>query len=62
MEATDGNNRTKPTSQEGTGRLPAYLQLASEIEAKIRSGALPPGSQLPPQRALAQERASTFPR
>ena len=36
---------------------PAYLELASEIEAKIRSGELRPGSQLPPQRDLARERS-----
>ncbi len=37
--------------------MPAYLALASEIEAKIRSGELRPGSQLPPQRDLARERS-----
>jgi DNA-binding transcriptional MocR family regulator len=37
--------------------LPAYLRLANEIEAKIRSGELAPGSRLPPQRALARERS-----
>jgi DNA-binding transcriptional MocR family regulator len=39
------------------GRVPAYLALASEIEAKIRSGELRAGSQLPPQRDLARERS-----
>ncbi|TCU29214.1 DNA-binding transcriptional MocR family regulator [Rhizobium azibense] len=38
-------------------RRPAYLELAGEIEAKIRSGELAPGSQLPPQRDLAKERS-----
>jgi len=38
-------------------RVPAYLELANELEAKIRSGDLPPGSQLPPQRDLARERS-----
>ncbi|MBP2234362.1 DNA-binding transcriptional MocR family regulator [Sinorhizobium kostiense] len=42
--------------QKSSGRLPAYLQLAAEIEAKIRAGELAPGSQLPPQRDLAKER------
>ena len=51
------NNQTKATGAAGAERLPAYLQLASEIEAKIRSGELAPGSQLPPQRALARERS-----
>jgi DNA-binding transcriptional MocR family regulator len=43
-------------AERGT-RLPAYLELAGELEAKIRSGELPPGSQLPPQRDLARERS-----
>jgi DNA-binding transcriptional MocR family regulator len=51
------DSRTKTASPEGMGRLPAYQQLASEIEAKIRSGELPPGSRLPPQRTLARERS-----
>jgi DNA-binding transcriptional MocR family regulator len=38
-------------------RLPAYAELAAEIEARIRSGELRPGSRLPPQRDLAKERA-----
>lgn len=45
------------TNQGRETRIPAYLELASELEAKIRSGALPPGSQLPPQRDLARERS-----
>ncbi|MBY5455542.1 PLP-dependent aminotransferase family protein [Rhizobium leguminosarum] len=45
------------TNQERETRIPAYLELARELEAKIRSGALPPGSQLPPQRDLARERS-----
>lgn len=39
------------------GKLPAYLELAGEIEARIRSGELQPGSRLPPQRDLARERS-----
>ena len=38
------------------GARPAYVELASEFEARIRSGVLPPGSQLPAQRDLAGER------
>lgn len=48
---------TKNTNTERSGRLPAYLRLAGEIEAKIRSGELAPGSRLPPQRDLARERS-----
>lgn len=51
------DSQTKSAGLENAGRLPAYLQLASEIEAKIRSGELPPGSLLPPQRTLARERS-----
>jgi DNA-binding transcriptional MocR family regulator len=43
--------------QTKAARLPAYLALAAEIEAKIRSGELKAGSQLPPQRDLARERS-----
>ena len=39
------------------GRMPTYLELASEFEAAIRSGRLAPGSQLPVQRDLAKERS-----
>jgi DNA-binding transcriptional MocR family regulator len=49
------SSQTKSASP--AGRLPAYLALASEIEAKIRSGELRAGSQLPPQRDLARERS-----
>lgn len=45
------------TNAERGSRMPAYLELANELEAKIRSGDLPPGSQLPPQRDLARERS-----
>ncbi|WP_307274937.1 aminotransferase-like domain-containing protein [Labrys wisconsinensis] len=38
-------------------RLPAYLALAAELEARIRSGELKPGSSLPPQRDLAKQRS-----
>lgn len=44
-------------SSQRSRRLPAYLELAGELEAKIRSGVLQPGSQLPPQRDLAKERS-----
>lgn len=47
---------TNHTNRGQGTRIPAYLELAEELEAKIRSGALPPGSQLPPQRDLAKER------
>ncbi|QHG74943.1 PLP-dependent aminotransferase family protein [Ensifer adhaerens] len=48
---------TKKSMIRTKGRLPAYLQLATELEAKIRAGELAPGSQLPPQRDLAKERS-----
>lgn len=35
------------------GPGPAYLELASRLEADIASGSLPPGTKLPPQRELA---------
>ena len=38
-------------------KLPAYLELASELEEEIRSGRLAPGSRLPAQRDLAKERS-----
>lgn len=41
---------------ESRDRIPAYLELAGEFEARIRAGTLPPGSQLPAQRDLATER------
>ena len=37
--------------------MPAYLALAAELEARIRSGILAPGSSLPPLRSLASERS-----
>jgi len=37
-------------------RIPPYLALAAEMEARIRSGDLRPGSSLPPLRDLAKER------
>jgi DNA-binding transcriptional MocR family regulator len=37
------------------GSLPLYSQLASEIQQRIKSGTLPPGSRLPTIRALAQQ-------
>ena len=37
--------------------MPAYLALAAELEARIRSGELAPGSSLPPLRSLASERS-----
>ena len=56
VDAVD-DNQTKTRRIERLGRVPAYIELASEIEAKIRSGELRPGSQLPPQRDLARERS-----
>jgi DNA-binding transcriptional MocR family regulator len=53
----DLSKDTQTKSGSPTGRVPAYLALAGEIEAKIRSGELRPGSQLPPQRDLAKERS-----
>ena len=53
----DPSKDTQTKSGSPAGRVPAYLALAGEIEAKIRSGELRPGSQLPPQRDLAQERS-----
>lgn len=51
----------KPKAASGrpgkSGGLPAYAELAAEIEARIRSGELRPGSRLPAQRDLAKERA-----
>lgn len=38
-------------------RMPAYLALAAELEARIRSGELAPGDSLPPLRNLASERS-----
>lgn len=49
--------QTKGKDRKPDGRVPAYMELAGEIEARIRSGNLPPGSQLPPQRDLAKERS-----
>ena len=37
------------------GSAPLYSQLASEIQQRIKSGTLPPGSRLPTIRALAQQ-------
>lgn len=33
----------------------AYVQVARHLEARIRTGELPPGSRLPGERALAEE-------
>lgn len=51
------DTQTNAGIAERADRLPAYRELAGEIEAKIRSGELKPGSQLPPQRDLARERS-----
>ena len=53
----DLSKDTQTKSGSPAGRVPAYLELAGEIEARIRSGELRPGSQLPPQRDLARERS-----
>lgn len=42
----------KPT-RETLGTGPLYLALAAALERDVRSGALPPGTRLPPQRELA---------
>lgn len=55
--AIDKENSKGKTTQRLPPRLPAYMQLAAELEAKIRAGELTPGSQLPPQRDLARERS-----
>ncbi|PZM96157.1 MAG: PLP-dependent aminotransferase family protein, partial [Actinobacteria bacterium] len=33
--------------------LPLYLQISRQIRDQIRSGELPPGTRLPPERRLA---------
>lgn len=38
----------------GDDAQPLYAQIVSELRARIRSGALPPGTRLPPTRSLAQ--------
>jgi DNA-binding transcriptional MocR family regulator len=53
----DTNQRPDPEDASGNDRRPAYLALAQELEARIRSGELGPGSRLPAQRDLAKERA-----
>src|SRR5690349_10516620 len=55
MVRMGSETRTKDRAM--AGKLPAYLELAGEIEARIRSGELQPGSRLPPQRDLARERS-----
>jgi DNA-binding transcriptional MocR family regulator len=57
MSRTMDNTHTKSADLQRQQRKPAYLELAGEIEAKIRSGELSPGTQLPPQRDLARERS-----
>ncbi len=54
-------NRTKTfalsaNEQPKAVRIPTYLEIAGELEAKIRSGELKPGIKLPPQRNFARER------
>ncbi|HEX5414202.1 MAG TPA: GntR family transcriptional regulator [Chloroflexota bacterium] len=42
----------------GAGRRPgvaAYVQIEAEIEEKIRSGEIPPGALIPPERELAEQ-------
>lgn len=47
----------QPTLLKGlSGKQPAYLELAAELEEDIRSGRLAPGSRLPPQRDVAAQR------
>lgn len=40
-------------AREALGTGPLYLALAAALERDVRSGALPPGTRLPPQRELA---------
>ena len=49
--------RPGPSQPRKAARVPAYLALAAELEARIRSGSLAPGSSLPPLRSLASERS-----
>ncbi|MDQ2705799.1 MAG: PLP-dependent aminotransferase family protein [Pseudomonadota bacterium] len=49
--------KTQTNDTQHGARVPAYVGLAREFEARIRSGVLPPGSQLPAQRELASERS-----
>ena len=37
-------------AREALGTGPLYLALAAALERDVRSGALPPGTRLPPQR------------
>ncbi|MDQ6433920.1 PLP-dependent aminotransferase family protein [Mesorhizobium sp. LHD-90] len=53
----DPSEKIRTNSAQHGARRPAYVELASEFEARIRSGMLPPGSQLPAQRDLASERS-----
>ena len=43
------------------GPGPVYLALAARLERDIASGALPPGTRLPPQRELADYLDVNFP-
>lgn len=52
----EDEKRSQTSDADYRGRIPAYLELASEFEGEIRSGSRPPGSQLPAQRDLANER------
>lgn len=57
MDGIKISGETNQEPRKKTARVPTYLALAAELEARIRSGELRPGSQLPPQRDLAQERS-----
>lgn len=52
----DHNDNNQTNDAEHRSRVPAYLEIANEFETRIRAGLLPPGSQLPAQRDLANER------
>ena len=51
----DGAHVVPSRAQAGKSRVPLYYRISSALEAKIRSGELPPGARVPGEKELAQE-------
>lgn len=55
LPGEDGAHVVPSRAHGGRSRVPLYYRISSALEAKIRSGELPPGARVPGEKDLAQE-------